>query len=233
MGVGIGKHIFLFYTAGALTLLLFRPGKPGLLFDVSFILIVQITAFVYGTAIIFQERPYFAVFAVDRFQVLATRDFDMSEVDHESVGEKPFAGPQLVVAELPDDPAAFQRLLEEVLFEGKPDIDRRPEYWKAYEDGSAEVLARSNPLSELAEARPDARSAIQALSANGAGLVYVPLVGTDRDFAFVMDSDANPVGVIDVDPWLVEPPREISFVEVPSAGASETPAPRTEENSSE
>ena len=212
---------------------MFRPGKPGLLFDVSFILIVQITAFVYGTTVIFQERPYFAVFAVDRFQVLATRDVDMSEVNYEVLGDKPFAGPLLVVAGLPADTAAFQRLLEEVLFEGKPDIDRRPEYWKAYEDSSAEVLARGKPLNALAEARPDARSTIQALSANGSGLIYVPLAGKDRDFAFVMDSDATPVGIIDVDPWLLEPATAVSLFEAPPMEAPETSMPAEEEIASD
>ena len=59
-----------------LTLLLYKPGKPKLLFDMSCIALIQIVALVYGTAIIFSERPYYLVFAVDRFEVLAHRDVD-------------------------------------------------------------------------------------------------------------------------------------------------------------
>ena len=54
-----------------LTLILFRPRKPGLVFDLSIIATIQLAALVFGTTVIYQERPYYAVFAVDRFQVLA------------------------------------------------------------------------------------------------------------------------------------------------------------------
>ena len=121
----------------ALTLVLFRPRKPGLLFDLSVIVAIQLTALVYGTTVIFQERPYYTVFAVDRFEILAYRDVDRSMIEHDELRRKPLVGPILAVASLPEDPAEFQRLLQEVLFEGKPDIERRPEYWSPYAARSA------------------------------------------------------------------------------------------------
>lgn len=190
-----------------LTLLLFKPQKPGLLFDLSVIASIQLSALLYGTTVIYQERPYFAVFAVDRFQVLARRDVDASQIGADELSDKPLAGPILAVAVLPEDPKEFQALLEEVLFENKPDIERRPEYWHPYSSRSADVLARGQSLTDLAKARPESRERIEAIIASmhsdGAEPIYVPLVGRGRDFTFIIDGEtARPIEIIDVDPWL-------------------------------
>ncbi len=187
----------------ALTLILFKPRKPGLLFDLGCIAVVQLSALVYGTTIIYQERPYYTVFAVDRFQVLAKDEVELATVPSGRLGDKPFVGPLLVVAVLPQDPQAYQRLLEEVLFEGKLDLDRRPEFWQPYAERSADVIARGTPLETLAQARPDAREEIERFAREDPALIYVPLVGREHDFAFVVDPEtATPVGILNVDPWL-------------------------------
>ncbi len=189
-----------------LTLILFRPRKPGLLFDLSIIATIQLVAFLYGGTVIYQERPYYSVFAVDRFEVLAYKDVDSSMIEYEELRQKPFIGPILAVASLPEDSEVFQRLLQEVLFEGRPDIERRPEFWSPYASRSADVIARARGLAELLERKPEARTEISRLTntldASIDSLAYVPLVGRDRSFAFVIDAEtAVPVGIIDVDPW--------------------------------
>ena len=190
-----------------LTLILYKPGKPGLLFDLIVIAVIQLSALIYGTTVFYQERPYFTVFAVDRFQVLARGEVDETNVDLDELGDKPFVGPLLVAAVLPDDPAEFQRLLEEVLFEGKPDLERRPEYWRRYEERRSDVVARAMSLERLADARPGARRQIETLLRENPGLVYLPLVSGGRDLAFVIDPEtAMPVEIVAVDPWLTGAP---------------------------
>ena len=189
-----------------LTLILFRPRKPGLLFDLSIIATIQLAAFLYGGTIIYQERPYYSVFAVDRFEVLAYKDVDSSMIEHEELRQKPFIGPILAVASLPEDSEAFQRLLQEVLFEGRPDIERRPEFWSPYASRSADVIARARGLAELLERKPEARTEIsrltETLDADIDSLAYLPLVGRETSFAFVIDAEtATPIAIIDVDPW--------------------------------
>ena len=62
-----------------LTLILFKPGKRGLKFDLAFIACVQLAALAYGVNVIYGERPYFNVFAVDRFTVYAYQDVDSEQ----------------------------------------------------------------------------------------------------------------------------------------------------------
>ena len=46
-----------------LTLIVFKPGKWGLKFDLCAIALVQLAALIYGLTTIYEERPYFTVFA--------------------------------------------------------------------------------------------------------------------------------------------------------------------------
>ncbi|HPG95297.1 MAG TPA: hypothetical protein PLR28_12145, partial [Dokdonella sp.] len=50
-----------------LTLILFKSGKKGMLFDLWMIGILQSAALVYGLYVIAEARPVFIVAAVDRF----------------------------------------------------------------------------------------------------------------------------------------------------------------------
>jgi hypothetical protein len=190
----------------ALTLILFKPRKPRLLFDLSVIVVIQLAALIYGTTVIYEERPYYSVFAVDRFEVLAYGDADSSLIENEELRRKPFVGPILAVASLPEDPVTFQRLLQETVSEGKPDIEHRPEFWSPYASRSADVLARARALADLAEEKPAAQEEVsrltESLNLDIAELGYLPLVGKDRSFVVVIDSEtAGLVDIIDVNPW--------------------------------
>ena len=189
-----------------LTLYLFRPRKPGLIFDLSVIVAIQLAALVYGATVIYQERPYYLVFAVDRFEILAYWEVDSSMIEHEELRQKPFGGPILAVASIPEGQDEQQRLLQEILFEGKPDIERRPEFWSPYANRSADVIARATSLAELLDRNPGARAEIarltDTLNTEIETLAYVPLIGKLTSFAFVIDAEtAAPIDIISVDPW--------------------------------
>ncbi len=189
-----------------LTLILFRPGKPRLALDMAIIATIQLSALLYGTTVIYQERPYYAVFAVDRFEVLARRDVEPNAAAGARFTSKPLIGPILAFASRPSDPAEFQRLLEETLFENKPDIERRPEYWSRYEDSRDAVLGRAGKLSDLAVQQPAAadrvRRAADALGKDSSALVYVPVIGADQPLTLVLDPEsALPLKVLKINPW--------------------------------
>ena len=189
-----------------MTLILFRPGKRGLAIDVTMIAMIQLSALLYGTSMIFQERPYYVVFAVDRIEVLAKRDVDAAAVAGTAFENKPLVGPLLAFASVPSDPVEFQRLLEETLFEGKPDIERRPDRWRAYAESKNAILARAEPLSTLLEQRPDTAEEISRVSRDlgmdPAEIFYLPVIGGDRALTLVIDPEtALPLKALDFSPW--------------------------------
>jgi hypothetical protein len=194
-----------------LTLILFKPGKWGLKFDLAFIACVQLAALVYGVTVIYRERPYFTVFAVDRFTVHAYKDVDATEwqdaVEAGRVEAKPWRGPMLAVATRPTDEAAYQRLIDETVFGGLPDIDRRPEFWSRYAEQAQQVVARQQPLATLRAARPQAAAAIadvtRRLGVTEERLGFVPMIAKNRDVSMIVDAATGaPLEVIDVDPWI-------------------------------
>ena len=201
-----------------LTLIVFKPGKRGLAFDLWVIALVQLTALVYGVTVIYTERPYYTVFAGDRFFVLAHKDVDSTQVNDreltapERIGAKPFRGPLLVAATRPSDPAAMSRLVEETVFGGKPDIERRPEFWGPYVDGKEQILRRARPIADLQKQRPHAVTAIDRAAAQlgraADTIVFLPIIAKNRDMAMLLDTVTGmPLAVLDVDPWLANTAR--------------------------
>src|SRR5262249_35748019 len=54
-----------------LTLIVFRPGKWGLKFDLVAIGVLQSAALIYGMSVVLQSRPVFLVGVFDRFNLVA------------------------------------------------------------------------------------------------------------------------------------------------------------------
>lgn len=133
-----------------LTLVLYKPGKRLLWLDMSIILIIQVWALVYGVNIIHSERPCYMVYNVDRFTVVPCAEIPPDAVaDRGDIGPKKTHQPLYVIANLPTDRAEFQKLQEEVIFRGAPDIDFRPYLWSAYaEPGLSQVRKASSKYAD-------------------------------------------------------------------------------------
>ena len=189
-----------------LTFIVFKPGKPGLKFDLTVIALVQVAALIYGGTIIYQERPYYLVFAVDRFELVPNKDLDLSNIQYDVLKEKPLIGTVPVFARLPEDPEALSKFTEEVVFEGKPDLERRTEFWHPYDQFAREVPARARDLLDLLKddevTARKAESIIDNYEADHARLGYLPLVGRTENFAIVLDMETGEqLEMLDVDPY--------------------------------
>lgn len=190
-----------------LTLILFKKGKPGLVFDMSFILAIQLTALIYGVHTIYGERPYYLVFAVDRFEVVGRVEIDDSKIKHPELKNKPIIGPILIYAQLPENLEERNKLLFEVITEGKPDLERRPEYYQLYEPNKGKILEKAKSLEKLITNSEINKYKVEKLLQKNANkkddLLFLPLVGKNNDLALVLDKNTGlPVDGIGVDPWL-------------------------------
>lgn len=190
-----------------LTFILYKPGKKGLWFDIVVITLLQFAALAFGANVLHDGKPRFMVYAVDRFNVLAAKDVDFSQIRDPRFLAQPEKGPWMVIANMPMDPEESQRLLRETVFEGKPDLDRQPRYWGDYATGFPHIAAQAHTLADLREARPDANRAIErVLSATGRKaevLIFLSVIGKKEDYAVVLDPESGEVlDAIACDPWL-------------------------------
>lgn len=189
-----------------LTFVVYRKGKKSLRFDLGVIVLLQLAALAYGVHVIYQERPYFMVFALDRFNVLAAADVDMQAVEAAGFADKPWRGPRQLVAYMPLG-EEFQRFQDSVIFAGQPDLERRPEYWGAYPEEALPVKAAALSLDELATARPEQLAVLErAVARTGhdwGGLAFVPVMGKAADYAALVETQNHQlVGFAALDPWI-------------------------------
>lgn len=205
-GLLVGVHLL---AAPALTAYLFKPGKKGLVFDLVVVAVLQLGALGYGAWALYSERPSYLVFSVDRYVALAEKDVDFAAAGRDGFGAPPAAGPLYVFAEMPMG-RAFQQLQDSVLFEGAPDLERRPEFWRPFDATRAAVLKSAMPLGHLRRLRPEHDAALAAMAVSLGqdpdSAPWLPLMGKKSDFAAFIDPDtAEVLDVVRMDPWVSRP----------------------------
>jgi len=205
-----------------LTLILYRAGKPGLVFDLCVVAAIQLSALVYGLTVIYQERPYFTVFVIDRFEVWAEKDIDYRAIEDEYLKQKPWIGPIYAIAAMPDSDEERAQIMEG-LFEGKPDIDRLPRYWSPYQAHAEIVVARGISLEELKATRPDAAEKIDTVinaHRDTTDLIGLPVMGKEDVYVLVLEGAIPmPVDLIKLNPWLRPAPEDDVSIEPAKAQA--------------
>jgi len=189
-----------------LTLVLFKKGKPGLVLDLCIIAAVQLSALVYGINVIYGERPYYLVFAVDRLEVIGKVEVDAGKLKYPELKNKPNKGPIFVFADFPKDKEERANFLFEVVTEGKPDLERRPEYYHPYILNKDKVIDKVKPLSVLVNGDENnnkkVKKFLQKYSGKKEDYSFLPLVGKNKDMSMVIDKTTGlPIDGIAVDPW--------------------------------
>lgn len=186
------------------TFIISKPNKKSLKFDLSVIVLLQLSAFVYGMTVVFEGRPVWIVFSGDRFEVVQAY-----EVEEGYLGNAPgsfnnlsWFGPQWVGAEVPRDAEARNELLLSSIA-GGADLAQRPDLYVTYDEQRGQIIAKAHPIADLKnnntaskfqqveQAWPDADS-------------YLPLFNRnkDREMTVLLNSaTGDVVKIVDLNPW--------------------------------
>jgi len=187
-----------------LTLIIYRPGKKGLKFDMSAIAVVQLVALIYGGSILYQERPMFLVFSVDRFVLASADDVDINKLRDPLLNTAQATGPVPVYARMPEDPEERNKLVSEVL-SGQPDLEFRAEYYEPYTPNLSNVLAKGKPIEVFQFLADSDRKKVTMFHDGNCsdGCIYFPLVGKKQEVLLAISKkDGRVIGSIEVDPWV-------------------------------
>ncbi|MEQ9561519.1 MAG: TfpX/TfpZ family type IV pilin accessory protein [Woeseiaceae bacterium] len=189
-----------------LTLIVYKHGKPGLKFDLAVIALIQIAALAYGGYRLYEERPQYVVFVVDRVEFVSNKGIDTSEIRFAELNEKTTTKLTMVFARRPDDAEGFQRYLDSVLVDGKPDLERRPEYWEPWSAGAGEIREQARSIEDFEGADPlekkELDAAIEKYSSEHPDLGILPIGSVDANIALLIDRETLDIlGLIRVDPW--------------------------------
>ncbi|MGH8085537.1 MAG: TfpX/TfpZ family type IV pilin accessory protein [Lysobacter sp.] len=184
-----------------LTLVVYKPGKKSLRFDLAVIFCLQLAALGYGLWTVAAQRPAWIVFNADRFDLVQA-----SAIDTRAAGKAapeyrgaPWTGPRWVGAR----PSGDRRIRNEMMIEaaiGGPDIPAHPELYRPLDDVAADIRARALPLDRLQ--RFNAPPAVAAtLREWPAAAAWVPLKARARSMVVLLDEQQRRVAVVDLRPW--------------------------------
>lgn len=189
-----------------LTLIVFNTAKKSLRMDLTVVALLQLGAFAYGAWTIFEARPAYVAFAVDRFELVRAADIDPEDLKAAKSPQfktLPLLRPQVIAVALPTDPEEQKKTLDLAL-QGK-DVHLRPELYVAYDSQRDEVRQRLHSIGQLKRLNPDAATAIDsAVHATGKGekdIGYLPLRARNEDLAVVVDRKTADI----LDYWRYKP----------------------------
>lgn len=170
-----------------LTLLVYRPGKKDLVFDMAVIIVLQVAALSFGIWKLSQARPAWLVFSVDRFELVRQVDIDERRIVDAAPGFRSPAlfGPRWAVAEAPQNPHDRQALLFESV-SGGSDMANRPELFASLGDRRSVIEQAILPLDQLErfnDPEQVQRILLQYPQASG----WVPMTTTHQTLVVLMN----------------------------------------------
>ena len=144
-----------------LTLVVANPRKARRVFarDVAIIVTVQLAALVYGAVTLWNGRPLYYTFSVDRLEIVQASDIEASEAAtaqrrNPSLAPHWYSLPRWIWAPLPDDPAEALHIVNDASLGTGKDIIDMPRYFKPWEQGLPKLrdqLVRLDDMKNLSK----------------------------------------------------------------------------------
>lgn len=192
-----------------LTLVVYKPGKKSLRFDLTVIALLQLTALAYGLNTVWQSRPVYLVAAVDRFQMVFANEIDRADLVEASQPFRslPLTGLQIIGAKVPEGVEARNEVLFSAM-SGK-DIHQLPTYYVPYAEVAFQLAQRATPAPSLADTLTagEAQRLLRAVSATGrapssVAVAPVSSIRSAGSAAMLVDATSGAIlGPAAVDVW--------------------------------
>jgi len=191
----------------ALTLVVFKPRKKSLKFDLGVIASIQLAALIFGVVSIYQARPVYFAFVIDRFETVAAADLEASSLKEalpeyqQLIG----GGPRWVGVQLPSDQNERDNILMADALHGTgPELI--PRLYRPVSEVMEAALLRARPLGDLKQFNPEdsEKSKIAPHQSASGEIVYFPLAGRDRDLTVLVEKQTGDIiEVVDLRPWKI------------------------------
>jgi hypothetical protein len=189
-----------------ITLIIYKPCKPSLKFDLAVVALLQLCALSYGVNTVFAGRPAFIVFAKDRFEIARYSDLDANSVAKavESRNQAAIAGwgrPKWVAAVESLDPKRNEEILFSSL-QGGADWALLPELFVPLTQVKDQILSRARSLQKLRAMHSKDDSLKLLANWQDSEAQWLPLRGTVKDMVILVDPlSAAVIDILDIDPW--------------------------------
>jgi len=194
-----------------ITLIVFNPAKKArkeLRRDLSIVVLLQVAALLYGMHAVFVARPVYAVFNVDRFDLVFAHDLSdekLKKVTLPQYKSPPLFGPEIAAARSPTGVEARNEVLFSALA-GGDDLPQFPQHYIAYADARGQIVERIQSIDALRGFNPSGTKQIDELirrhGSPASGIGFLPLKGKVKDLAVILGRErAEVLEIVDLRPW--------------------------------
>ncbi|WP_339663842.1 TfpX/TfpZ family type IV pilin accessory protein [uncultured Psychrobacter sp.] len=184
-----------------LSLFVYKENKKSLRFDLSTIIILQMTFWVFSLYALAQGRPAWIAYTLERFELVKANEIVITDIDSVNSDFKSptWTGPQFVGTKLSEDAdVRSKHLLEEVL--GGISIAQRPEQYVNINVIKDRMLKEQQSLAELSKYN-EISKVDKALASYPDAHGYIPLRTQQVDMVVLLDDSGTPLQIVDLRPW--------------------------------
>ena len=183
-----------------LTFVIYKKNKPKLIFDIGVIVLFQLSAFVYGLSIVYNERPLYMVYAIDRFVVVTANSISTEEIIYPELKKNL---PAIVATDLPENEEERQALMWSAL-EGGSDIEYLTQLYRPMSNVKKTLLKHGVPLAELPEKiiNEIKNKWPNVMNKNIRAYPMLPNKSNDQLLIWNID-EQRMVGLIKKNPWII------------------------------
>lgn len=196
-----------------LTLIVFKPGKPSLKFDMSVIVLIQIAALISGVWVVFKERPLAVVFADDKFRPVPY--YQIIEEANISVEDFAHLGndyPLKIIVKLPKDKNELETLKQKAFQELRPLYLQGELYHKLDTQYAGYLHSKSVDMKEYLQDKPEDMKIyhdfLKRKKKSAEDFLFIPLHSRYAEFIITM----NPVTLEFIEALDIIPPTKIGDV---------------------
>jgi hypothetical protein len=184
-----------------MTLVVYKPHKSSLKFDLTVIAVVQLAALLYGLHTVGIARPAYMVYTKDRFDlvlahevVTITGNKDTPQLQAKNAWLQPLLGYELSASNIPNkaDDAPFLNLITLSAVNGGPDVANVSDLHAPYAQAFSKIKATALPFTSLKTADLIIKERVNTLQAKyPANSIVAPLKIKYTIYTVIM----NPVDV--------------------------------------
>jgi len=195
-----------------LTFIVFNKSKPRLKLDLAIIALIQFSALISGTWIVYKEHPALIVFIEDNFRPVTASQLIEQGISVSSVKQYGDTHLPMAYVNLPGDFEALQKLRVESLNSGRL-LSHYVELYESLESKNRQIIrvASINMESHLNNKPADNEKYENFLKQNKVDqgkLIYIPLYSRYKHVIAVLDSDTfDFVDVLEIKPPEYKPPK--------------------------
>lgn len=187
-----------------LTLIVFKPGKPWLKFDLTVIGLIQLSALAWGVWLLHHERPVAAVYADNYFTAVTLSDikpYGMTRQKLQVFGDKP---PYWIFSDLPEDTDEMLKIRSDALKSGLP-ISQLVDYYKPMDaNAMREIRDKSINMQHWLKDEPEKLKRYQQFLAeqdDAGDLVFIPWHARNHYVIVALDTQTRKyIGSLDIPP---------------------------------